>query len=141
MARRVWVRDPDAGGVKVPEAVKGRTRERIARYAARHYEGKYIKLDVRFRGKFGYVDAYQDLDRKVLPAPGESRKEAIERLHNTPLHLCRLRYYGNEDAWSMGFFRYSNEKYELCMFPSGEFYGTPEEAFETAASVYLGDGG
>jgi hypothetical protein len=37
----------------------------------------------------------------------------------------------------LGFFKYSDEKYELCMFESGEFYGTPEEAFEIAARVYL----
>jgi hypothetical protein len=32
---------------------------------------------------------------------------------------------------------YSNEKYELSVLPSGDFYGTPEEAFDTAAQVYL----
>ncbi len=31
----------------------------------------------------------------------------------------------------------SNEKYERCMFHSGDFWGTPEEAFEIAAGVYL----
>ena len=35
------------------------------------------------------------------------------------------------------YFTYSNEKYELSVFPSGEFFGTPEEAFDTAARVYL----
>jgi hypothetical protein len=35
------------------------------------------------------------------------------------------------------FYTYSNEKYELSVFPSGDFYGTPEEAFDTAAQVYL----
>ena len=59
-----------------------------------------------------------------------------ERLRNTPTHLCRLRYFG-DDRWSFGFFTYSNERYELSVFPSGEFFGTPEEAFQVAAGVYL----
>lgn len=60
----------------------------------------------------------------------------MERLRNTPLHLCRLRYFGDEEKWSMAFYTYSREKYEPCVFDTGSFHGTPEEAFETAA-VYL----
>jgi len=31
---------------------------------------------------------------------------------------------------------YSNERYEPAIFPSGEFFGPPEDAF-LASSVYL----
>jgi hypothetical protein len=41
------------------------------------------------------------------------------------------------EKWSFGFYTYSNEKYELSAFPTGDFWGTPEEAFQVAASVYL----
>jgi len=58
-------------------------------------------------------------------------------VRNTPEHLCRLRYFGDEERWGFAFYAYSSEKYELAMFPSGDLYGTPEEAFETAAGVYL----
>ena len=61
-----------------------------------------------------------------------------EQQRNTPTHLCRLRYFGKEDEWGFAFFGYSNEKYELTMFPNGSFFGTPEEAFHTTASLYLG---
>jgi hypothetical protein len=60
----------------------------------------------------------------------------MERLRNTPLHLCRLRYFGDEERWTMAFYTYSHERYEPCVFDSGSFHGGPEEAFETAA-VYL----
>ena len=75
-----------------------------------------------------------------FPPPGfpETREEYIERLSNNPIHLCRLRYFGNEESWSFAFYTYSNEKYEPCVLNNGSFYGTPEEAFE-AASVYLQD--
>jgi hypothetical protein len=54
------------------------------------------------------------------------------------VHLCRLRYFGDEESWSMAFYTYSNEKYEPSFFNNGTFRGTPEEAFETSA-VYLAD--
>jgi len=137
--RKIWVYDPHGGGVKIPEAVKERTRRRILAYAEERYAGRYTRIDVRFRGHFCYIDAYTepyvppDFDASVW---GETREEHVERLGNVPTHLCRLRYHGNEDSWAMAFYKYSDEKYEPSFFNNGTFHGTPEEAFETSA-VYL----
>jgi hypothetical protein len=68
----------------------------------------------------------------------ETREQYLERLRDTPLHLCRIRFFGDEKRWSMAFYTYSNEKYEPCVFDNGSFHGTPEEAFE-ASAVYLQD--
>jgi hypothetical protein len=136
-----WVYDPHRGGVKIPERVQQRTRQRILAYAERHYAGKYTCLDVRFRGPFCYIDAYTEPHVPPdFPPPNwpESREEHLERLRNTPTHLCRLRYFGDEDGWSMAFYTYSHETYEPCFFNTGSDHGTPEEAFDTAA-VYLQD--
>ena len=139
--RKTWVYDPHSGGVKIPQAVRNQIRNRILTYAKKHYSGKYTRIDVRFRGQLCYVDAYTepyippDFDASVF---GESREEYIERLRNVPIHLCRLRYFGDEDRWSMAFYTYSHEKYEPCVFNNGSFHGTPEEAFETSA-IYLED--
>jgi len=54
------------------------------------------------------------------------------------VHLCRLRYFG-DDQWGFAFYTYSNEKYELSVYPNGQFFGTPEEAFLTSATVYLNE--
>ena len=51
-----------------------------------------------------------------------------------PLHLCRLRYLGDEEGWSMAFYTYNNERYEPCTFRNGTFHGTPEGAFEVGAA-------
>jgi hypothetical protein len=56
-------------------------------------------------------------------------------MRNTPIHLCRLRYFG-ADNWGFAFYTYSHEKYELSVFPNGSFTGIPEDAF-TAAATYL----
>ncbi len=55
----------------------------------------------------------------------------------TPTHLCRLGFLGNMDRWAFAFYKYSDEKYELSVGPSGSFEVTPEEAFDCAAGLYL----
>jgi hypothetical protein len=130
-----------SGGVKIPQAVRDQTQNRILAYAKKHYSGKYTRIDVLFQGQLCYIDAYLEpyvpyaFDPSVA---GESREEYIERRRNTPLHFCRLRYLGDEDHWSMAIYTYSHEKYEPCVFDNRHFLGTPEEAFETAA-VYFQD--
>ena len=59
---RMWVYSPHSGGKSVPPAVKLRTERRILDYAARHYGGKFIRIDVRFRGALCYIDAYTEPD-------------------------------------------------------------------------------
>jgi hypothetical protein len=142
--RRMWVFDPEHGGVKIPEAVKRRTETRLQRFAEQHFAGRYLRLDIRFRGQFCYVDAYTDPEPpgENWPPPNwhETREQMLERLRNTPTHLCRLRFFGREDEWGFAFYTYSHERYELSMYPSGEFLGTPEEAFRVSAELYLGRG-
>lgn len=140
MARRQWVFDPDSGGVKIPETVKQRTTARIERYATEHLAGRYTRLDIRYRGQFCYIDAFTEPEPPSAGWPPadwpETREEYLARLRDTPTHLCRLRFFGNEEEWGFAFYTYSNERYQLSVFPSGEFFGPPEEAF-WAASVYL----
>jgi hypothetical protein len=136
---RVWIKDPHAGGVKIPETIKETIKGRIVSYAEARYAGKYARIEVRFKGQFCYIDAYtepfvpEDYDPLQF---GETKEEYVERLRNTPLHLCRLRYKGDEEQWSMAFYTYSHNKYEPSVFDHGGFFGTPEEAFQTSA-VYL----
>jgi hypothetical protein len=113
-------------------------RRRILDHAARHYPGKCSRIEVYFKGAFCYIDAYrepEDLPPGFEPPSGESREERLERLRNTPTHLCRLRHF-DLDRWSVAFYTYSSEKYEPCILPTGEWLGTPEEGFDIGA-VYL----
>ena len=41
---RTWVYDPHSGGVKIPMAVRERTKNRILAHASKHYAGKYTRL-------------------------------------------------------------------------------------------------
>jgi hypothetical protein len=109
---------PQSGGQKIPPSVQARTRERILKHAMKIVPEKASQVRVWFRGHFCYIDA-EEPDGKE------------------PWHLCRLRYMGSlrePKAWSMAFSTYSREKYEPCVFESGDFLGTPEKALEIGAT-------
>ena len=114
---RTWVYNPHAGGKKAPPHIQDSIRSRILNHAAKHYAGKYDRIEVRFHGALCYVEAY------VEGSPD-------------PLHMVRLRYFGDEESMSVAFYAYSSEKYEPAFFMTGADKGTPEEAFDIGA-VYL----
>ncbi len=141
MAGNMWMRDPDSGGVKIDGDVKELTEKRIRRYAEANFSDQYTRLDIRFRSQFCYVDAFTEPEP---PGPGwppegvsESREEYMERMRNTPWRLFRLRYFGNKQEWGLAFYSYSQNTYETSVFPGGDFFGTPEDAFQTAAEFHL----
>ncbi|GAG14406.1 unnamed protein product [marine sediment metagenome] len=137
---RAWVYDPHSGGIKIPAHMKDRIRERILKYAEKHFSGKYTRIDVRFRGKFCYIDAHTEaFVPDGWPPAGfpESCEEYIKRLRTTPVHLCRLRYSGDEESWSFAVYIYSHEKYEPASFADGNLKGPPEQAFDLAAGLFL----
>lgn len=136
---RAWIYAPHVGGEKIPDPVKARTRQRILTHAEKCQAGKFSRIEVRFRGALCYIDAFQEphLGDGFPPAGWpETREQAIVRLRNTPVHLVRLRYFGDENRWTLAFYTYSHERYEPSLFPTGDDHGTPEEAFEVGA-VYL----
>lgn len=136
-----WGFDPDSGGKKIPASIQADVIKRINQTAEQHFKGHYTRLEIRFRGQFCYLDAYTEpvLTENWPPADWpETREEYAERLRNAPTHLCRLRYFGN-DEWGFAFYTYSNEKYELSMYDDGQFTGKPERAFLISANAYLNE--
>src|SRR5437016_215763 len=88
-----WVYNPHVGGRPIPEAVRERIQQRILAHAAKHYAGKYARLDVRFHGALCYIDAYLEPDPATYrrnPRFPETRAEYLNRLRHIPVHLCRL---------------------------------------------------
>ena len=119
MARKYWVYDPHVGGQKIPLDIQKQTYERIMAHAHKIRPKQADSLRIHFKSHFCYIDFLEEVSGRMAP-----------------MQLCRLRYLGKPDEWSMAFFTYSNEKYEPCLFASGKWLGTPEEAFEIGA-VYL----
>lgn len=138
MTPKQWMFDPNSGGVKIPPTVQADVEKRIRAVAEQEFKGKYTRLEIRFKAQFCYIDAYTEpvvLDNWPPPEFLENREEFYERLRSTPTHLCRLRYFGG-DKWGFAFYTYSHEKYELSVYPTGDFFGKPEDAFR-ASTVYL----
>jgi hypothetical protein len=54
-----------------------------------------------------------------------------------PVPLCRLNAVGNLGLWEFGFYSFARDKYEPSLLPSGKPFGTLEECFDCAASLYL----
>jgi hypothetical protein len=141
MSRKVWVYDPHSGGVKIPPAIRQRITERIEKHARAKYPGKFTRLDIRFRGALCYIDAFtepDEPDKAMLEITGETREQYRERMSKEPLHLCRIRYFGDEDSWGVAFYTYSHDRYEPSFFENGSDHGTPEEGFDVGA-IYLQD--
>ena len=103
----------------------------IKPYGYELWEHIKAALDIRFKAQFCYIDVYQEPpepDQDWSPAWSETREEYIERLRNTPLHLCRLRYFG-DDRWGYAFYTYSHDKYELTVYPDGDFSASQRRLF------------
>lgn len=139
--RGTWVFDPNSGGIKIPSTVQADVEKRIHRIAEKEFKEKYTRLEIRFKAQFCYMDAYTEpVVQKDWPPDNdiETRVEYYERLRNTPTHLCRLRYFGN-DKWGFAFYTYSHNQYELSVYDDGQFTGKPERAFLISANVYLNE--
>ncbi|MBM3472254.1 MAG: hypothetical protein FJX75_03145 [Armatimonadetes bacterium] len=137
---RTWRLAPQSGGQKIPATVQERVRQRVLACAEDKFAGKYSRLDIRFRGAFCYIDAYQEPELPPgFPWPGctETPDEYLDRMRDTPLHLCRLTYLGSEDTWAVAMYTYSGERYEPCVFYDGSMTGPPEDAFLLIAQLYL----
>lgn len=97
-ARRVWAFSPNSGGKKIPDMVKIDVEKRINDIAEQQLKEKFVRLDLSFKGQFCYIDAFtepavdENWDEAIFQ---ETMEEHIERMRNSPLHLCRLRYLDN----------------------------------------------
>lgn len=94
-------------------------QQRLTAHARRWPQITEIK--VRWRAGYAYIDAVVDGDDE-----GD-------------LQLCRLKDTGHSEMWGFALFTYSNERYEDNILPTGRPFGTPEDALDCAASLYLGD--
>ena len=113
---RGWVFDKEAvKGEKLSSSMKSRVENRIQSYALTKYAGKQLKVSVRFRGRYCYID--------TIEAEG-------------CMPLVRLLYQGREDEWELALFTYSDERYSRCLFGSGKPLGCPEEALDVGALYF-----
>ena len=100
----------------VTDSVKTALHRRLDTHRADHWP-QIRALDLRFRGQFAYLDA--------IDPDGEAWQ------------LCRLRYLGHPDQWGFAVYLASRDGYEDSVLQTGSPIGTPEEALDCAAELYL----
>jgi len=99
-----------------PESTKSSLHQRLTAHAAQHWP-QIRQFRIRHRAGFAYVDA-------------ELADGTVER-------LFRLRYAGSANMWGFAIYLWSKEGYEDSFLPNGNLAGTPEQALDCAAGLYL----
>jgi hypothetical protein len=101
---------PESTKTSLGQRLRARQRERWPALAG---------VQVRFRGRFAYVDGALE-GGELLP-------------------LCRLRYTGSASLWGFAIYLASRDGYQDSVLPSGLPVGEPQEALDCACGLYLAD--
>ena len=99
-----------AGMPAIPDSTKNSVTYRLAARARERWP-QINRVQTRFRGRFGYIDAVKP-DGEIL-------------------RLCRLRYGGYANSWGFAIYRASHDDYEDSYLPTGIPSGTVEDALDT----------
>jgi hypothetical protein len=99
-----------------PESTKSSLQQRLTAHARERWP-QISRLQIRHRAGFAYVDA--------------------ELADGTVEKLIRLRYTGSARIWGFAIYLHSKDGYEDSFLPTGLPAGTPEQALDCAAGLYL----
>jgi hypothetical protein len=100
----------------IPESTRGSITWRLHLHARDHWP-QLEKVQARYRGSFAWVTG-------VLPS-GEQ------------IPLCRLRYGGSAHSFGFAIYSAARDRYQDAVLRTGLPAGTPQEALDTACTVYL----
>jgi hypothetical protein len=100
----------------IPDSTRSSITLRLLRHAGEHWP-QLQKLEVTCRAGFAYVTG-------VLPG-GEHQP------------LFRLRYGGSAHSFGFAIYSHASERYQDAVLITGRHTGTPQEALDTACTLYL----
>jgi hypothetical protein len=100
----------------IPSSTRDSITWRLVLHAGQHWP-QLDKVQVSYRGSFAYVAG-------VLPG-GET------------IALCRLRYGGSAHSFGFAVYSAARGSYQDAVLRTGLPVGTPQEALDTACTVYL----
>ena len=81
------------------------------------------EVTIRWRGSYGYMTGYLSED------------------NDDTIKLCRIQYLGDPDAWAFAIWQASSDSYTDAVLLDGSFTGHPNQALDTACTLYLADTG
>ena len=100
----------------IPDSTRSSITLRLLLHAKEHWP-QLQELQVTCRGSFAYATA-------ALPGAG-------------PQPLFRLRYGGSAHSFGFALYSHATERYEDAVLLTGSPVGTPQEALDTACTLYL----
>jgi hypothetical protein len=100
----------------IPESTRTSLAQRLRTHARTRWPA-LAGVTVRYRAGFAYIDGQ-------LPG-GEA------------IPLCRLRYGGTARTWEFALYLAGSDRYEDQILPTGASAGSPEDALDCAAGLYL----
>ena len=110
-----WYFSPQTGGTKIPSEIHAKITAQANAYANTRPWSEKFQLQLRFKSQFCYLDILEK-DGTISP-------------------IGRLRYF-QPDRWSLAFYTYSSNRYQPCVFATGEWFGTIEKAIDVC-EVYM----
>jgi hypothetical protein len=99
----------------IPESTRSSITLRLLRHAKEHWP-RLEELQVTYRGGFAYTTA-------ALPG-------------SDPQPLFRLRYGGSAHSFGFALYSHASGHYEDTALLTGSPLGTPQEALDTACTLY-----
>ena len=78
------------------------------------------QVTIRWRGSYGYLSGYLSEDDDTI-------------------ELCRIQYLGDPDNWAFAIWQASSDSYTDAVLLDGSFAGHPNQALDTACTLYLAD--
>jgi hypothetical protein len=112
------------GGMPVPpKRLKELVEGTVDHHASlTHPHPELQEITIRWRGSFGYMDAWA--------GQGDDSDEKIP--------LGRIEYLGDDD-WAFAIWDPATEEYADAVLKTGSRSGTPNDAYDTAALIHLTD--
>jgi hypothetical protein len=79
------------------------------------------EVTIRWRGSYGYLTGYLSED------------------DSDTIKLCRIQYLGDDSDWAFAIWQASSDSYATAVLLDGSFTGHPNQALDTACTLYLAD--
>ncbi len=81
------------------------------------------EVTIRWRGSYGYLTGY------------------LSESDDDTIRLCRIQYLGDDNEWAFAIWQASTETYADAVLLDGQPTGHPNQALDTAGTLYLADTG
>ncbi len=119
-----WRRRAAPGGNEAMPVPSRRLKELIEGTVDHHASQRWPALEevtISWRGSCGYLTGY------------------LSGSDDGTIKLCRIQYPGDDDDWAFAIWQASSDSYAAAVMLDGSFTGHPNQALDTACTLYLAD--